>query len=171
MRARVYLLLQNRRMVLDGHASRRRLGRRVHTDTLHTCPALLTDVEVCPDGLAIPGPVTPANSLAQLSILFWLFYGVSIGADLFMEAIETITSQEVQTQVAMPGGGKRRPLTVRVWNATIANLTLMALGSSAPEILLSVIEIVGNSFYSESSARLAIVGSAAFNLRSSPPSA
>ena len=26
----------------------------------------------------------------------------------------------------------------------MANLTLMALGSSAPEILLSVIEIVGN---------------------------
>ena len=130
-----------------------------------TCPALLADVEVCPDGLAIPGPaVTPANSLAQLSILFWLFYGVSIGADLFMEAIETITSQEVQTQVAMPGGGKRRPLTVRVWNATIANLTLMALGSSAPEILLSVIEIVGNSFYSGELGPSTIVGSAAFNL-------
>ena len=27
---------------------------------------------------------------------------------------------------------------VKVWNATVANLTLMALGSSAPEILLSV---------------------------------
>lgn len=28
----------------------------------------------------------------------------------------------------------------------MANLTLMALGSSAPEILLSIIEIVGNNF-------------------------
>lgn len=27
-----------------------------------------------------------------------------------------------------------------VWNETVANLTLMALGSSAPEILLSVIQ-------------------------------
>ena len=27
---------------------------------------------------------------------------------------------------------------LKVWNATVANLTLMALGSSAPEILLSV---------------------------------
>lgn len=26
---------------------------------------------------------------------------------------------------------------MKVWNATVANLTLMALGSSAPEILLS----------------------------------
>lgn len=31
--------------------------------------------------------------------------------------------------------------TVRVWNETVSNLTLMALGSSAPEILLSVIEV------------------------------
>jgi hypothetical protein len=28
---------------------------------------------------------------------------------------------------------------IPVWNATIANLTLMALGSSAPEILLNVL--------------------------------
>jgi len=30
----------------------------------------------------------------------------------------------------------------KVWNDTIANLSLMALGSSAPEILLSVIGVV-----------------------------
>jgi solute carrier family 8 (sodium/calcium exchanger) len=34
------------------------------------------------------------------------------------------------------------PKRVAVWNPTVANLTLMALGSSAPEILLSVIETV-----------------------------
>jgi solute carrier family 8 (sodium/calcium exchanger) len=33
-------------------------------------------------------------------------------------------------------------IDVEVWNATVANLTLMALGSSAPEILLSVIGTV-----------------------------
>ena len=31
---------------------------------------------------------------------------------------------------------------VLVWNETVANLTLMALGSSAPEILLAIIEQV-----------------------------
>lgn len=31
---------------------------------------------------------------------------------------------------------------VDVWNPTVANLTLMALGSSAPEILLNVIETI-----------------------------
>ena len=81
-----------------------------------------------------------------------------------MEAIETITSSEVTTYLPVPGGGKRRALTTHVWNATVANLTLMALGSSAPEILLSVIEICGNSFYSGELGPSTIVGSAAFNL-------
>ena len=35
-----------------------------------------------------------------------------------------------------------------VWNDTVANLTLMALGSSAPEILLSVIELFGSGMFS-----------------------
>jgi len=43
-------------------------------------------------------------------------------------------------------------------------LTLMALGSSAPEILLSVIELMGNNFYSGELGPGTIVGSAAFNL-------
>lgn len=52
-----------------------------------------------------------------------------------------------------------------MWNPTIANLTLMALGSSAPEILLSVIETV--STLGSAPGELGpstIVGSAAFNL-------
>jgi solute carrier family 8 (sodium/calcium exchanger) len=51
------------------------------------------------------------------------------------------------------------------WNPTVANLTLMALGSSAPEILLSCIETIGglNKCPGELGAST-IVGSAAFNL-------
>ena len=52
-----------------------------------------------------------------------------------------------------------------VWNATVANLTLMALGSSAPEILLAVIETATTlgACPGELGAST-IVGSAAFNL-------
>jgi solute carrier family 8 (sodium/calcium exchanger) len=52
-----------------------------------------------------------------------------------------------------------------IWNPTIANLTLMALGSSAPEILLSVIETL-NTLGSEPGELgvYSIVGSGAFNL-------
>ena len=53
---------------------------------------------------------------------------------------------------------------MQVWNDTVANLTLMALGSSAPEILLSCIEIVGNGFRAGELGPGTIVGSAAFNL-------
>ena len=35
---------------------------------------------------------------------------------------------------------------MKVWNETVANLTLMALGSSPPEIMLSVIEIWAKDF-------------------------
>merc|ERR1719409_919171 len=83
--------------------------------------------------------------------------------DQFMEAIETITSAErvVWKKVS---DGARHKFRVQLWNATIANLTLMALGSSAPEILLSVIEICKNKFYSGKLGPSTIVGSAAFNL-------
>ena len=56
-------------------------------------------------------------------------------------------------------------LEVPVWNPTMANLTLMAFGSSAPEIILSVLEAVKD--LGKPSGDLGpstIVGSAAFNL-------
>ena len=55
-------------------------------------------------------------------------------------------------------------VSVQVWNGTVANLSLMALGSSAPEILLSVIEVSTNDFYAGELGPSTIVGSAAFNL-------
>ena len=42
--------------------------------------------------------------------------------------------------------GLNQVIVVKVWNETVANLTLMALGSSAPEIMLSVIEIWAKGF-------------------------
>lgn len=58
-----------------------------------------------------------------------------------------------------------RQRKILFWNATVANLTLMALGSSAPEILLAVLETVLNmgACPGELGAST-IVGSAAFNL-------
>ena len=60
--------------------------------------------------------------------------------------------------------GKEKIYHVRVWNATVANLTLMALGSSAPEILLNVIEVLAGGFNAGALGPSTIVGSAAFNL-------
>jgi solute carrier family 8 (sodium/calcium exchanger) len=56
-------------------------------------------------------------------------------------------------------------IEVNVWNETIANLTLMALGSSAPEILLSVLQTLADlTAEPPILGASTIVGSAAFNL-------
>uniref|UniRef100_A0A915L7T3 Calx-beta domain-containing protein n=1 Tax=Romanomermis culicivorax TaxID=13658 RepID=A0A915L7T3_ROMCU len=95
--------------------------------------------------------------------LLYLFLGVSIVADRFMAAIETITSQEKEILVKRKNGEKVA-ITIRVWNETVSNLTLMALGSSAPEILLSIIEVCHKDFRAGDLGPNTIVGSAAFNL-------
>lgn len=71
--------------------------------------------------------------------LIWLFFGVAIISDVFMGAIEQITSAE-KVILRKTRSGKEHRITVQVWNPTVANLTLMALGSSAPEIMLAILE-------------------------------
>ena len=117
--------------------------------------------------ILVPGTSLLNNELmgfAYFMFLMYLFLGISIIADIFMEAIECITSSE-REQEFVDEEGKVSLYMVKVWNPTIANLTLMALGSSAPEILLSVIEALKS--LGEPSGELgpsSIVGSGAFNL-------
>lgn len=93
--------------------------------------------------------------------LLWLFMGVGVVCDVFMGAIEAITSKKKRVLVK---GYSDKKVTVKVWNDTVANLTLLALGSSAPEILLSCIELIGEDLYAGKLGPGTIVGSAAFNL-------
>jgi len=72
-------------------------------------------------------------------VLGYLFLGVAIVSDIFMEAIEEITSKTTVITI-QDADGNDINIEKKVWNPTIANLSLMALGSSAPEILLSCIE-------------------------------
>ncbi|XP_045502939.1 sodium/calcium exchanger 3 isoform X1 [Colias croceus] len=125
----------------------------------------------CSDGLVLPA-WRPLEDVPTLDIairgtlyflcLMYLFIGVSIVSDRFMAAIEVITSREKEVRVRR--NGSDQIVVVRVWNETVANLTLMALGSSAPEILLSVIEIAGKNFEAGDLGPGTIVGSAAYNL-------
>jgi solute carrier family 8 (sodium/calcium exchanger) len=81
-----------------------------------------------------------------------------------MEAIEKITSKTVILDVE-DSEGNTRQRKVLFWNPTVANLTLMALGSSAPEILLAVLETCTNLGQCPGELGAStIVGSAAFNL-------
>lgn len=92
-------------------------------------------------------------------LLGYTFAGVACMADAFMGAIETITSRTV-TKTKENGD----QFDIDIWNPTVANLTLMALGSSAPEIILAIYEVIKNDFYAGDLGPGTIVGSAAFNL-------
>merc|ERR1711881_459928 len=127
----------------------------------------------CEDGLVVPlWPVgdglAPGDrfgrGLLYATLMLYLFIGVAIVSDKFMESIEMITAQEKEMSITNPKTGKSQVVIVKVWNETVANLTLMALGSSAPEIMLSVIEIWAKSFKAGDLGPGTIVGSAAFNL-------
>jgi Ca2+/Na+ antiporter len=102
---------------------------------------------------------SPVICVIWLIILGWIFMGVALGAEIFMTAIEVVTSKESKRT-----GKDGKVYHVKVWNATVANLTLMALGSSAPEILLSVIELLNEGMNAGDLGPSTIVGSAAFNL-------
>ncbi|XP_040062586.1 sodium/calcium exchanger 1 isoform X2 [Ixodes scapularis] len=127
---------------------------------------------ICREGLILPvwmpqdnistGDVV-ARGLVYFIALAYMFVGVSIIADRFMAAIEVITSKEKEVIIKKPNG-ETQSINVRVWNETVSNLTLMALGSSAPEILLSVIEIYAQNFEAGDLGPGTIVGSAAFNM-------
>lgn len=125
----------------------------------------------CSAGVILPvwEPQNPSfgDKVARATVYFvalvYMFLGVSIIADRFMASIEVITSQEKEITIKKPNG-ETTTTTVRIWNETVSNLTLMALGSSAPEILLSVIEVCGHNFEAGDLGPSTIVGSAAFNM-------
>lgn len=127
--------------------------------------------EECTKGVILPvwEPINPSfgDKVARATVYFvalvYMFLGVSIIADRFMASIEVITSQEKEITIKKPNG-ETTTTTVRIWNETVSNLTLMALGSSAPEILLSVIEVIGHKFEAGALGPSTIVGSAAFNM-------
>ncbi|KAK6041222.1 hypothetical protein COOONC_21273 [Cooperia oncophora] len=128
---------------------------------------MLNQSITCKDGLILPAlSVSTGHAALYLFGLLYSFLGISIAADVFMCSIEKITSATRKVKksrdkgVLMVGNVSEEDdyEEVKVWNPTVANLTLMALGSSAPEILLSIIEIVGHGFRSGELGPGTIVG-------------
>jgi len=124
---------------------------------------------VCDQGMLLrfggEQTILPLRVVLYAIGLGWCFMGVAIISDVFMVAIEHITSKKRRRFVE----SKNRYVTETVWNETVANLTLMALGSSAPEILINILEIFRDDFFNGPKGSVplgpsTIVGSAAFNL-------
>jgi solute carrier family 8 (sodium/calcium exchanger) len=130
------------------------------------------DERVCPTGVILPLFPSenmwsrPFRSIVYFVFLSYLFLGIAIASDVFMGAIEVITSQEKIVKYK-DEHGRIREKSVVIWNETVANLTLMALGSSAPEIILATWEGVirlGQPPRADGLGVGTIVGSAAYNL-------
>jgi len=127
-----------------------------------------TNDEICNSIVLIPGiALLPSGLLAVFYALalVYLFLGIGIVSDVFMAGIERITSTTSIIKIKDENGEVVQTRRATVWNATVANLTLMALGSSAPEILLAVLETSMNlGLCPRELGPSTIVGSAAFNL-------
>uniref|UniRef100_A0A1B6E8E5 Calx-beta domain-containing protein n=1 Tax=Clastoptera arizonana TaxID=38151 RepID=A0A1B6E8E5_9HEMI len=144
--------------------------------------------DVCPHALILPifdersWPIW-FRVTAYLLTMLYFFLGVAIITEVFMSAIHVITSKKRKIYLSKTERGKKNGsynsvggvvaglredepevVEVHLWNETVANLTLMALGTSAPEILLSIVETVGHNFEAGNLGPGTIVGSAAFNL-------
>lgn len=105
------------------------------------------------------------RAILYLVGLCYCFLGVAVVADVFMSSIEVITSKQRVVKKKDPTTGEPVEITTTFWNPTVANLSLIALGSSAPEILLATIETILS--LGKPPGKLGpgtIVGSAAFNL-------
>lgn len=129
---------------------------------------------VCESWILLPGEnLWPAwlRGVLYILFMFYLFIGIAIISDIFMGAIEVITSKKKTITRFDPITNEANTKEVLVWNETVANLSLMALGSSAPEILLAFVEqlgllISGKKLGEEEGGlgTFTIIGSAAFNL-------
>eukprot|EP00287_Rhodomonas_sp_CCMP768_P007197 CAMPEP_0196732960 /NCGR_PEP_ID=MMETSP1091-20130531/12198_1 /TAXON_ID=302021 /ORGANISM="Rhodomonas sp., Strain CCMP768" /LENGTH=888 /DNA_ID=CAMNT_0042076295 /DNA_START=301 /DNA_END=2967 /DNA_ORIENTATION=+ len=147
------------------------------------CEGVNAEKSCCPGsgGLALPVFPYEANwnkdfrAFLYIVGLLWCFVGVSVLSDVFMAGIEAITNSTYKRKIPrLTSNGdqevddKGNPVfdyeDTLIWNPAVANLTLMALGSSTPEILLSIIEIVGAGFFSGDLGPGTVVGSASFNL-------
>lgn len=123
--------------------------------------------KVCTSDVLLPGfNMLPRWLLGAVYGLFltYLFIGVAIASDLFMGGVITITSTTKKVKRRNQHGDiviVEEP----IWNWVVANITLMALGTSAPELMLALIEALLT--LGKPAGELGpscIVGSAAYNL-------
>lgn len=136
----------------------------------HVLENVENGTEQCASWLLLPAENlwnVGVRAFIYILAILYLFLGVAISSDIFMGSIETITSKKRTIVTWDAEKEEKHEREVLVWNETVANLTLMALGSSAPEILLATIEMIftlGDTEPADSLGTFTIIGSASFNL-------
>lgn len=123
--------------------------------------------EFCDSYILVPGmTILPRGVLALIYGIFlcYIFVGLFVISDVMHSGIEKITSSRKTSYEN--NDGVRTKFMTPTWNTTIANLTLMAIANSAPEILLNLIETIKtlDSGRASELGIATIIGSASFNL-------
>ena len=95
-------------------------------------------------------------------IFFFRRWKVFLYKIFFLNEQNLWTKSGLQSQmgVAVQNIYVRIKTAYNTWNDTVANLTLMAFGSSTPEILLSIIELFAKDMHTGELGAATIVGSA-----------
>ncbi|CAD6198497.1 unnamed protein product [Caenorhabditis auriculariae] len=157
----------------DGPALAQACRMEMNSKTFHTSLGNITWTvgEHCKKGLIVPLlSISFQSALLYFIGLVYGFLGITLAVDVFMRSIERITRATIRGNKRSRNGDlleteeQQRYERVRVWNPAVANLTVMAVGSSAPEIMLNIAETFERGFHQGELGPATIVGTAAFNL-------
>lgn len=98
--------------------------------------------------------------------LAYCFIGLSAITACFFRSMENVVKQTREIVYVDPGTGAKRVRRERIWNYTLADISLLALGTSFPQISLSTIDAFQNlgQRYAGGLGPATLVGSAAFDL-------
>ncbi|KAL8143054.1 hypothetical protein V2J09_016086 [Rumex salicifolius] len=98
--------------------------------------------------------------------LAYCFFGLSAITARFFRSMENIVKHTRRVVVMNPETNAQVVRYENVWNFTIADITLLAFGTSFPQICLSIIDSIQNigSLYAGGLGPGTLVGSAAFDL-------
>ena len=126
----------------------------------------------CEPGIFLP-PWMPQDDVSTGQIvgrgivyvlsLAYIFVGIGFLTHKFMASILMVTSKRKEVKVR-DENGNMQTVVVQIWNQTVAAITLMAMGCSMPEVLLTIIEVVGHNFETGELGPCSTVGSAVFNM-------
>jgi len=127
----------------------------------------------CEDGLLIP--IWPGfeywgmgdrvgRGLLYFFVIINLFIGTAVAMEKLLKSIEMMASQTEVVTVKDPEAEEDNSNKTRVFKNTLVNLTLKAIGSAIPVILLCSIEVLAKGFKAGDLGLSSVVGSAAFNL-------
>ncbi|XP_024369000.1 magnesium/proton exchanger 1 isoform X3 [Physcomitrium patens] len=116
--------------------------------------------------MAEPTWLHSSRAVLYAFCIIYCFVGLATITNLYMEAMEKIVHQTRKVVRHNYEIGSDEIVHERIWNLVIADITLLALGTSAPQISLAIIDAF-QQLGQKTEAGLGpgtIIGSAAFNL-------